>query len=318
MTLTKLFKKLRYKPYGGFMVALFLHKIYIFYKFRIWSDEYYISKDFKQDFGYELNLQNPQTLNEKINWYKLNYKNPLISICADKYAVPEYVANCIGSKYLISLVFHTDNYKRILPENLPDYPFIIKANHTAGTHHIVRDKSKADWKRIQTDCRWWLHSNYFHIQKEWQYEKIKPKIIVEKLLTDENGQIPSDYKLHYFEGKFGFLQVDLNRFTQHKRNLYDKDWNLLPFTWSLLDSNGLPYKDNGRQVPRPINLASMIDLGTKLAKSFPYVRVDFYIINEEIFFGELTLHHGGGLEHFTPSEWDFHFGRKVPLRMFDQ
>jgi len=71
-------------------------------------------------------------------------------------------------------------------------------------------------------------------------------------------------------------------------------------------------------VPRPINLASMIDLGTKLAKSFPYVRVDFYIINEEIFFGELTLHHGGGLEHFTPSEWDFHFGRKVPLRMFDQ
>src|SRR5690606_27549434 len=103
MNLFRLLKKLRYKPFGGFMLALILNKIYIYYKFRIWSHEHYIRKDFKRTFGYVLNLQNPQTLNEKINWYKLNHKNPLISLCADKYAVRNYVANCIGSEYLISL-----------------------------------------------------------------------------------------------------------------------------------------------------------------------------------------------------------------------
>ena len=200
---------------------------------------------------------------------------------------------------------------------MSNLPFIIKANHTAGTHHIVRDKKSSDWKKIQMDCKWWLKSNYYHIEKEWQYGSIKPRIVVEKLLIDTDGKVPSDYKLHYFDGEFEFLQVDLDRFTLHKRNIYDKNWNLLPFTWSILDNNGYPVWDNGQSVERPKDLELMIELGAKLAKPFPYVRVDFYFLDQRIYFGELTFHHGGGLEHFTPDEWDLFYGKKVPLKKLD-
>lgn len=316
MNISKGIRKLRYASSWGFLSALILHKAYIFINFRIWSQVHYIKKDFKKEFGFNLNLENPKTLNEKIQWYKINYRNPLISICADKFAVRGYVADTIGSEFLIPLLFHTEKPKEIIPENLPDYPFIIKATHTAGTHHVVKNKNKADWKKIQTDCVWWLRLNYYYIQKEWQYKNLKPQIVVEKLLMESNGELPSDYKLHYFEGQFEFLQVDLDRFTNHKRNIYDKDWNLQNFTWSPLDKSGKPYKNNGRDVAKPLNLALMIEMGAKLAKPFPYVRADFYVVNEQIFFGELTFHHAAGLEHFTPAELDLYYGKKVPLTDF--
>lgn len=310
-------RKLRYKGILGFYFALILQKLYIFYKYRIHSDEFYIKKSFLKVFGIEPNLQDPKVLNEKIQWYKLHFKHPLIVQCADKYAVRSYVTETIGKEYLIPLLFHTQNPSDIIPENLPDFPFIIKANHTAGTHHIVRDKKAVNWKKIQTDCKWWLKLNYYYMEKEWQYGLIKPRIVVEELLIDTNGQVPSDFKLHFFDGKFEFLQVDLDRFTLHKRNIYDKDWNLLPFTWSILDNHGNPVWDNGRLVERPKNLELMIELGAKLAKPFPYVRVDFYLLGDKIYFGELTFHHGGGLEHFTPNEWDVFYGKKVPLKKLD-
>lgn len=313
MSVGKIVKRLRYGSSLSFGTALVLHKIYVFFRYRLLSDRFYISKNFNSVFGYGLDLKNPQRLNEKIQWYKLHYKNPLITQCADKYEVRKHVSQTIGEEYLIPLVFHTQNYKELNANNLPDYPVIIKANHTAGTNHIVRDKRAVNWKSIETDCRWWLHLNYYYIDKEWQYNKIKPRIVIEKLLTDSNGQVPSDYKLHYFNGKFEFLQVDLDRFNLHKRNMYDKDWNLLPFTWSILDDQNYPVWDNGRSVERPNNLELLIELGEKLAKPFPYVRVDFYILNDKIFFGELTFHHGGGYEQFTPTKWDLYFGKKVPL-----
>lgn len=313
MDINKILKELRYGSSIAFLTALVIYKINVFLKYRMFGDRFYISKHFKLIFGYDLDLSQPKTLNEKFQWYKINYRNPLIIQCADKYAVREYVSKIIGHKYLIPLEFHTQDYKDIKPENLPDYPFIIKANHTAGTNHIVREKSKVDWNRVQADCRWWLHLNYYYIEKEWQYNKIKPRIVVEKLLIDTDGQVPSDYKLYYFDGKFEFLQLDLNRFTNHKRNLYDKDWNLLPFTWSTLDADKNPVYTNGGAVERPKNWDKLIELGEKLAKPFPFVRVDFYLLNDEIYFGELTFHTGGGYSHISPIEWDLYYGKKVPL-----
>lgn len=314
MNINKIIKSIRYHSKVGFYIALVLHKTYVFLKYRLRNDLYYINKQFQKIFGRPIDINNPKTLNEKIQWYKLNFKHPLIVQCADKYEVRNYVQNTIGEEYLIPLLFHTDNYREVTSQNLPDFPFIIKANHTAGTNHIIRDKSQVDWRKIQIDCRWWLHLNYYYMEKEWQYGKIKPRIVVEKLLLDQNGQVPSDYKLHFINGKFEFLQVDLDRFILHKRNIYDQNWNLLPFTWSILDKSGLPVWDNGKEVERPKNLELMISLGEKLAKPFPYVRVDFYLLEEKIYFGELTFHHGGGFEHFTPSNWDLFFGTKIPLK----
>lgn len=308
--------KIRYKPSLGFITALLLYKIHIFLKYRLRPDSYYIRKNFKDIVGHELDLKKPKRMTEKIQWYKINYKNPLIMRCADKYEVRNYVAEIIGEQYLVPLVFHTRDYKEIKPENLPDFPIVIKANHTSGTTHFVKDKSMVDWKSIQADCRWWLHLNYYYLDKEWQYENIKPRIVVEKMLTDVDGSIPSDYKLHCFNGKFEFLQVDLGRFGTHRRNLYDKDWNLLPFTFSMLDKDRNPKTPNGKILQRPKNLKLLIELGEKLAEPFPYVRVDFYILNNKIYFGELTFHHGGGYEQFTPEKWDLHFGNKIPLKEF--
>ncbi|WP_169514416.1 ATP-grasp fold amidoligase family protein [Gelidibacter mesophilus] len=252
-------------------------------------------------------------MTEKIQWYKINYKNPLIVKCADKFEVRNYIRETIGEKYLVPLVFHTRNYKEVKPENFPDYPIVIKANHTSGTTHFVRNKKEVDWQVIQTDCRWWLHLNYYYTDKEWQYENIEPRIVVEKMLTDEDGSIPSDYKLHCFNGKFEFLQVDLGRFGTHRRNIYDRNWELLPFTFSMLDKHRNPKTPRGRSVDRPKNLELLIDLAETLAKPFPYVRVDFYVIKDNIFFGELTFHHGGGYEQFTPDKWDLYYGNKIPL-----
>jgi hypothetical protein len=313
MNITKILKNLKYKSSEGFLFALLLHKVYILFKYRLLSDQFYIKKKFKKTFNYNLNLSEPRTLSEKTQWYKLNYKNPLLVQCADKYAVREYVAKNIGEQYLIPLVFHTLDYKKIKPENLPDFPCIIKANHNSGTHCIIMDKSKVDWEKVRVDCRWLLQLNYYPMQKEWQYKNIKPRILVEKLLVDENGQTAFDYKLFCMDGKVEFIQIDIDRFGDHKRNIYDRDWNLLPFTIGRLDEEGKPLLENGGHVKRPENLEMLIGLAEKLAKPFPLVRVDFYILDNQFYFGELTFHSGGGYEHYTPSEWDLYFGNKVPL-----
>lgn len=309
----KSLKELKYRSNFGFGLANLFHKTYIFIFYRILSNAFYIRRKFYKVFGKYPDLIKPQTLNEKIQWYKLNYRHPLVQQCADKFTVRKYVADRIGEEHLIPLIYHTTNPKEIKSGKLPDYPFIIKANHTAGTNHIVFDKNSVDWKRIRVDCRWWLNLNYYHRDKEWQYKDIKPRVVVEKLLLDENGNVPSDFKLHFIDGNFEFLQVDLDRFSKHKRNLYDKEWNLMPFTWSALDEEKNPLWSNGRDIKKPKNLEKLIALGGRLAEPFPYVRVDFYILNTKIYFGELTFHHGGGYEHFTPNKWDLHFGKKVPL-----
>lgn len=311
--ISSLLKKLRYKGFLGFYIALFIQKLYIFFKYKIRSDEYYIRERFYKSFGVQLNLEDPKTISEKTQWYKLNYKNPLLVQCADKYEVRSYIANTIGEQYLIPLIFHTQDVNKIIPENLPDYPFIIKANHNSGTHCIVYDKNKIDWKKIRVDCKWLLNINYYPFEKEWQYKNIIPRILVEKLLINDFGQTAFDYKLFCIDGNVEFIQVDIDRFGNHRRNLYDKEWNLLPFTVGKLDRKGKPFLQNGDQIKRPEDLNLLIVLAERLARPFPFVRVDFYILNNKFYFGELTFHSGGGYEHYVPNEWNLYFGNKIPL-----
>lgn len=313
MSINTKIRKLKYESNLGFTTSLLLHKLYIFFNYRMVSDSSFLKRNFLKKVGRVLDLEQPKTMTEKIQWYKLNYKIPLIQKCSDKYAVREYVSEIIGESYLVPLVFHTTNYREVKAENLPDYPVVIKANHTSGTTHFIKNKNIVDWKIVETDCRWWLHQNYYYMDKEWQYNNIKPRIVVEKMLMDDDGSIPADYKLHCFEGKFEFLQVDSGRFGIHRRNIYDQEWNLATFTFSMLDKNREPLTPNGAEITRPKHLALLITLAEKLAKPFPYVRVDFYVVKDEIFFGELTFHHGGGYEQFTPEKWDTYYGNKIPL-----
>lgn len=287
-------------------------KIVEFLKYRLTSDESKMKSEFKKNLGYPLDLNNPKTLNEKIQWLKINDRTPLHTKCADKYAVREYVSEKVGKEYLIPIVFETKNPRDIIPENLPDFPIIIKANHDSSGGIIVRDKSTVNWIKTQNMLASFLDINYYYRFKEWQYKNIERRIIVEKLLTDDQGAIPFDYKFHCFHGKVEFIQLDLNRFTNHMRNMYDRNWTLLPFNWcNFID--GKPKLENGGHVDKPKCLREMIIIAEKLSEAFKYVRIDLYEFNNRVYFGEVTFHPCSGAKVIHPEEWDYKFGEMIDL-----
>jgi hypothetical protein len=288
---------------GYYMINPILN-LYNFLKYRTTSEKYYLKKTFKKQLGYKLNLNNPKTLNEKIQWLKLYDRTPLHTLSADKYAVRDYIKKKIGPEYLIPLFLKTNKPEEINVANLPDEPCIIKTNHDSGGGIFVKDKNNLDYKKTRMLLKRRLGKNYYWAKKEWQYKNIKPCIIVEKLLKDEKGKIPSDYKFHCFNGKLVFIQVDLDRATDHKRNLYNYKWDFLDFKWIY---------ENGEVEERPQEFEKMKALAEKIAKDFIYVRVDFYNIGKEIYFGELTFHSESGFGRFTPQEWDLKLGQKLVL-----
>lgn len=268
-------------------------------------EKYRLKRRFKRIMGYALNLERPVTLNEKIQWLKLNDRTELHPICADKYAVRDYIKEKIGEDYLIPLIFNSYDWRDIKPENFPEYPFIIKTNHDSSGGVIVWNKKEVNWEEVRENFKRRMRSNYAIFGKgEWQYASIKPRIIAEKLLITEDGSIPADFKMHCFNGSLRFTQVDLDRQTNHTRNLYDRNWSYIPVSWLY---------QNGREVMKPAVYEKMIELAEKLAEDFLYLRVDFYVVSNTIYFGELTFHSDSGNGKFTPEEWDTTFGNMLKL-----
>jgi len=267
-------------------------------------DKPYIRYKFKKILGYPLDLENPTTFNQKISFLKLYDRSELHSIVADKFKVRPYVSEKLGPEYLVPLVLQTKDVREIVPENLPDYPFIIKVNHNSGGVIIVKNKQEINWKAVRSTLKRQLRENFYYFSREWQYKNIEPKIVVEKLLMDQNGNIPDDYKIHCFNGKLVFTQVDLERHTDHKRNLYDADWNLMPCKWIY---------ENGKEVPKPSEYEKMKSLAELISKDFTYIRVDFYLVGKEIFFGELTFHAESGFGKFTPFSFDEELGSMLNI-----
>lgn len=279
--------------------------IYNYFRFsRYLTARTYIKKRFKRVLGYDLNLEAPKTFNEKLNWLMINYKKDVQTTMADKYLVRNYIKNTIGEDYLIPLINKFDNAWEITPESLPDYPFILKTNHDSSGGIIVRNKQSINWKKTKLTLHRLLQDNYYYNSKEWQYKNIKRCIVVEKLLMNNDGNIPSDYKLHCFNGKLEFVQVDLERQIEHKRNLYDKEWNFIPCKWKY---------DNGDKEEKPEAFEEMKNLAEFLSKDFSYLRVDFYYVNKKIYFGELTFHSEAGTGKFIPESFDVLFGQKLDI-----
>jgi len=224
--------------------------------------------------------------------------------CADKYKVRNYVKEKVGSEYLIPLVYNTKNPQNIDPRKLPNYPFIIKNNHDSGGVTIVWDKKSLDWEELTKKLKRQLNYVYDYGKGEWQYKQIEPRIVIEKLLLDKRGKVPSDFKFHVMNGTVAFIQVDIERETNHKRNLYNPEWDLLPCLWMY---------ENGESIKKPENLHEMITLAEKLAEGFIFVRVDFYNVENKIYFGEMTFHPASGFKKFLPEDWDFKFGELLEL-----
>ncbi|MCL8005998.1 glycosyl transferase [Gelidibacter japonicus] len=289
----------------GYTITRPFYKLYVL-GLKIVPDRIIIKRSFKKHMGYALNLDNPITLNEKINWLKLYDRKDLHTIVADKYKVRAYVEEKVGAQYLIPLLYHTKDFRDIRPENLPDSNYIIKTNHDSSGGVIVREGSSIEWNSVRKRFKRLLKENHYYSTIEWQYKNIEPRIIVEELLTYEDGKIPDDYKLHCFNGKLAFIMIDFDRHTDKRtRNLYDRDWNLIPCNW------GRPY---GKDLERPKNLEEMIMVAEKLAQDFIYIRVDLYLVKGSIFFGELTFHHASGFQKFIQKECDYKFGELLKIK----
>jgi hypothetical protein len=269
------------------------------------SDEEFIKMKYKQILDKDVDLIIPKLFTEKIQWLKLYDRSYLYTQCADKYLVRNYVREKVGSKYLIPLILVTENYRDITYDNLPDYPVIIKTTHDSGGSIIVSNKKDFDFKKNQRKLAEKLKYNFYYLNREWEYKNIKPRIIVEKLLKDESGnERLNDYKVHCFHGKPMFIQTIFDRGIETKEDWYDTSWNLLDVYY---------FSPTKKQVKKPKVLEDLLNVAKRLSQDFPYVRVDLYISNNQIYFGELTFRPCGGFMRFVPESFDLEMGNFLIL-----
>ena len=268
-----------------------------------------ILKDvFLRRLGYELDLENPKTYNEKIMWYKLYYQDSLITKCADKYRVKEYVKEILGDGYTVPTIAKWDKPEDINFDELPQQ-FVLKVNWSSGYNIIVQDKSKINIEKIRKQLCSWIQPdrNSYYQFFNWGYKYMKPVIYAENYIEQLNGQL-YDYKFLVFNGKVKSLLIctDRSKDIAVTYDFFDRDFNHLPFTsGGGRHASPLPEK--------PYNYERMIQLAEKLAEPFPLVRVDFYEINKKIYIGEMTFYPGGGLLAVTPREWDYKMGEWIHL-----
>lgn len=278
--------------------------------YRCIPDESYLKLMYYSNIGKKLNIDIPKTFNEKIQWLKLYDRKELYRKLADKYEVRSFVKAVCGDKVkLIPLIGVWNSPEEVDFSILPE-SFVLKCNHNSGKGMcICKDKGKLDYKFALENLKRGFREDYFWIGREWQYRNIEKKILVEKYMVDDSGSELKDYKVFVFNGKAMYIQVDYNRFTNHRRNFYDCKWNYVPFT--TLYSTDPNYKVNCPWCLR--ELKEYAELLTKAAGTPPFLRVDFYIIKNEIYFGEITFHHGSGMEPFYPAEYDEILGKMIVL-----
>lgn len=264
----------------------------------------FLKKDFRKNLGYELHLDHPITFNEKLQWLKVHYRDPIMTQCADKYEVRKLIEEKIGSSYLVPLLGVYDHAEEINPETLPNQ-FVLKPNHSSGRVILCRDKSKLDWHKIRETLNGWLKENFYYWGGEWVYKDIKPKIICEHFLQGEMV----DYKFLCFYGKPQMLFTCSERETGLKVTFFDMNFKKLPFIRKYPSSD---------KMKKPEFFDDMVRCAKILSQRFPFVRVDFYENEGHLYFGELTFFPGNGMEWFKPVEWDKKIGELLDLSKVDK
>ena len=255
---------------------------------------------YKRRHGVFPSFWNPQTFSEKIAYRKMFDRRPLLTQCADKYAVREFVASRLGPEVLPKLYCVTKDPAKIPFAELPE-KFVVKPTHGSGWVRVVRDKSQIDTAELMKTCTAWLSQNFYEGGREWMYKNVEPQIIVEEYVEDGRGHTaPNDYKLFVFDGDVALIQVDVDRFGPHRRGFYDKDWKEVDVR--------LKYPPVTSPVPQPRHLREMIVAARILCRDIDFVRADFYDTERQIYFGELTTTPGSGLEVFTPRAYDAYLG----------
>ncbi|WP_281889592.1 ATP-grasp fold amidoligase family protein [Paenibacillus sp. YYML68] len=253
--------------------------------------------------GYTPDLVTPRTFSEKLQWIKLHGQLERFAPYADKYEVREYVARTIGEPHLIPLIGVYERTQDVDLDSLPS-AFIMKATHGSGWNRIVHDKQTVDWADTCAQLDQWLATSFGEQSGEACYTPIRGRVVIEELITDPLGDL-KDYKLFCFHGKVRMIQVDAERYGDHKRNLYDAEWTQLPAR--------LRFDNITEPVEKPAQLDELIAIAERLAEPFPFVRVDLYYTSGRIYFGELTFAPGNGFLKFEPFAYDQLLGEWLDL-----
>jgi hypothetical protein len=272
--------------------------------FKYIPDKLYLEIRYYLRVKTKLNLKNPVTFGDKINWLKLYDRNPLYTQLADKYAVRKYVAKKIGEEYLLPLLGVWDSADAIDYSKLPNQ-FVLKCTHDYGSIEIIKDKKTSNLHAVNHRLEWKLKRDFYVINREWAYKNIPPRIVAEPYIEDNAGQL-DDYKCFCFDGKVRLISVDYDRFHGHKKNLYTPDWQYIPAVYSYPT-------DPEHVIPAPKALKKMIALAEKLSEGIPHVRADFYLLGERIIFGELTFYTAAGFYKFQPESFGKTMGNYINL-----
>lgn len=301
----KIQKLLRLLSDGDFRFSYLVAKGF----YRCLSDETFVKKQYKARVGERLNLKNPQTFNEKLQWLKLYDRKPEYTTMVDKYAVKQIVAEKIGDEYIIPTLGVWECFDDIDFDALPDR-FVLKCTHDSGGLVIVRNKDELDKQAAKKKIEACLRTNYYDVGREWQYKDVPPRIIAEEYMQDADGSdYLTDYKIFCFHGEPKVILTVRGGHedeSKTRRRMYDVDWNKYE-----VGLYGKPVETVAE--PRPARLEKMLELSRKLSEGMKHLRVDFYVVGDRIFFGELTFYHMNGMGKFSPESFNLLLGSFLKL-----
>lgn len=269
-------------------------------------DRLYLKWMFEKRMHKKLDLKNPKTFNEKLQWLKIYDRKELYTTLVDKYKVKEYVSEKIGSKYVIPTLGVYEDFSQLDFDKLPNQ-FVMKCTHDSGGIAICKNKNSFSMKEARKKLEKNLKTNFYFLAREWPYKNVKPRIIIEKLIKDTNNEDILDYKFMCFNGKVKCCFVCSERHSEKGLaiDIFDTDWKRMSFKRK--------YRNSSIKIEKPKNYELMISLAEKLAKNISFVRMDFYEIEGKVYFGEFTFYPEGGFEKFEPEKYDEILGKWLSL-----
>lgn len=273
----------------------------------LFPDALFLKFKFYLMMGKTLNLKDPKTYSEKLQWLKLYNRKAIHTTMVDKITAKDYVEKIISKEHIIPTIATYDSVEDIDWDTLPNQ-FVIKCTHDSGGIVVCKDKSKLDIEKAKRTLREGLKQDYYYLFREWPYRNVPRRLICEEYMVDESGYELKDYKWFCFDGepKAMFVATDRGSSNEEvKFDFFDTDFNHLPF------KNGHPLAS--KPITKPAGFEEMKKLAAQLSQGEPHVRVDLYDVNGKIYFGELTFFHFSGLMPFEPEEWDYKFGSWIKL-----
>ncbi|MDW0110676.1 ATP-grasp fold amidoligase family protein [Sporosarcina aquimarina] len=279
---------------------------------RVVPDELYLKLLFYKNLKYGLNLEDPITYNEKLQWLKMNDRQSFYPMLVDKVEVRKHIAEILGEQYVVPLIGVWDDANDIEFEKLPN-KFVLKCNHDSKSVIVCTDKRQLDFRKTVKKLEKGLKQNAYWYGREWPYKSVRPRVLAEKYIEDHNTRILRDYKVVCFHGKAHFIQVHFDRGTpKYHQDLYDMNWNLVFMTQGVKD---LDMRMANNYIEKPGFFDEMVRLSEQLASDMIHVRVDWYYANGQLYFGEMTFYDGSGFIPFDNWEDDVTLGNLMDLKV---